>query len=502
MLWLTPFFVSPQNDNGYDVANYYEIDPIYGTLDDLKRLIKEAEKREIGLMLDMVFNHTSTHHEWFRKAMEGDPYYKDFYFFKKGRNHQPPTNWESKFGGNAWEYVEAFDEYYLHLYDVTQADLNWENPNVVKEMAKIVNYWLDMGITGFRFDVINLISKESFEDDFEGVGKRFYTDCKKVNDYLRELNERSFGRCEDTITVGEMSATTIENCIRYSKPENHELDMTFNFHHLKVDYLNKEKWSLMPFDFMELKQLFNKWQTGMQDGGGWNTLFWCCHDQPRIVSRFGSDQEYHRESAKMLATAMHMMRGTPYIYQGEELGMTNAYFTDLTQYRDIESINHFHILKNQGLKEEEIYAILQSKSRDNARTPMQWDNTLNAGFSDQTPWIQVNPNYLYINAEAALQDHDSIFYHYAQLIQLRKHYPVIQDGLYEPMLEESEQVFAYQRRLGTESMLVMNNFYAKEATIHLEDIDGYQLLLSNYPVQQLNKEFTLRPYESCVYYRK
>ena len=502
MLWLTPFFVSPQNDNGYDVANYYEIDPIYGTLDDLKRLIKEAEKREIGLMLDMVFNHTSTHHEWFRKAMEGDPYYKDFYFFKKGQNHQPPTNWESKFGGNAWEYVEAFDEYYLHLYDVTQADLNWENPNVVKEMAKIVNYWLDMGITGFRFDVINLISKESFEDDFEGVGKRFYTDCKKVNDYLRELNERSFGRCEDTITVGEMSATTIENCIRYSKPENHELDMTFNFHHLKVDYLNKEKWTLMPFDFMELKQLFNKWQTGMQDGGGWNALFWCCHDQPRIVSRFGNDQEYHRESAKMLATAMHMMRGTPYIYQGEELGMTNAYFTDLTQYRDIESINHFHILKNQGLKEEEIYAILQSKSRDNARTPMQWDNTLNAGFSDQTPWIQVNPNYLHINAEAALQDHDSIFYHYAQLIQLRKHYPVIQDGLYELMLEESEQVFAYQRRLGTESMLVMNNFYAKEVTIHLEDIDGYQLLLSNYPVQQLNKEFTLRPYESCVYYRK
>ncbi|MFQ9922924.1 MAG: alpha,alpha-phosphotrehalase [Beduini sp.] len=502
MLWLTPFFVSPQNDNGYDVANYYEIDPIYGTLDDLQRLIKEAKKREIGLMFDMVFNHTSTHHEWFKKAMAGDPYYKDFYFFKKGQNHQPPTNWESKFGGNAWEYVEAFDEYYLHLFDVTQADLNWENPNVVKEMAKIVNYYLEMGITGFRFDVINLISKESFEDDFEGVGKRFYTDCKKVNDYLRELNEHSFGRCDDTITVGEMSATTIKNCVRYSKPEHHELDMTFNFHHLKVDYLNKEKWTLMPFDFMELKQLFNDWQIGMQEGGGWNALFWCCHDQPRIVSRFGNDKEYHRESAKMLATALHMMRGTPYIYQGEELGMTNAYFTDLKQYRDIESINHFHILKNQGLKDEEIYAILQSKSRDNARTPMQWDNTMNAGFSDRTPWMEVNPNYLHINVEAALQDNDSIFYHYARLIQLRKQYPVIQEGLYEPLLEDSKQVFAYLRHLESETLLVINNFYAKEVMIQLDDIEGYQLLLSNYPSQSLKKELTLRPYESCIYYRK
>lgn len=501
MIWMTPFFTSPQNDNGYDVENYYEIDPRYGTLEDLKVLIQEAKKRNIGLMFDMVFNHTSTHHEWFKKAMSGDPYYKDFYFFKKGRGDQPPTNWESKFGGNAWQYVEAFDEYYLHLFDVTQADLNWENPNVRSEMAKIVNYWLDMGITGFRFDVVNLISKESFEDDFEGVGKRFYTDCKKTNDYLRELNEQSFGRQEDTITVGEMSATTIDHCIHYSHPKYHELDMTFNFHHLKVDYLNKDKWTLMPFDFMELKQLLNDWQVGMQEGGGWNALFWCCHDQPRIISRFGDDQRYHRESAKMLATALHMMRGTPYIYQGEEIGMTDAYFMDLKQYRDIESINHFHILKNRGLSEDEIYAILQSKSRDNGRTPMQWDTSLNAGFSEKEPWIEVNPNYQTINVEAALKDSDSIFYHYAKLIELRKQYKIIQIGMYEPLLKDSTQVFAYLRRYQNESLLVLNNFYKEEVTISLEDIDRYQLLLSNYETTHLQKEMTLRPYESCVFYR-
>ena len=373
-IWMNPIFVSPQNDNGYDIQDYYSIDSRYGTMEDLELLISEAKKRNIYLMFDMVFNHTSTYHEWFQKALSGDQKYKDYYFFKKGKNDNPPTNWESKFGGNAWKYVEEFDEYYLHLFDETQADLNWKNPEVRKEMANIINFWIEKGIKGFRFDVINLIDKESFEDDFEGVGKRFYTDRPLVHTYLHELAQNSFGQYDDIITVGEMSATSIENCIGYTNPEHHELSMAFNFHHLKVDYKNKEKWTLMPFDFKELKQLLNDWQLGIQEGHGWNAVFWCCHDQPRVLSRFGDDKNYPKESAKMLATTIHMLRGTPYIYQGEEIGMTNAYFTDIHQYRDVESLNAYQILRDKGVPEDEIYQILLAKSRDNARTPMQWND--------------------------------------------------------------------------------------------------------------------------------
>ncbi|MCD8028759.1 MAG: alpha,alpha-phosphotrehalase [Erysipelotrichaceae bacterium] len=394
-IWITPFFVSPQNDNGYDVADYYHIDPIYGTMDDLDELIKESDNRNIGLMFDMVFNHTSTSHSWFQRALKGEQKYKDYYFFRK-----EPTNWQSKFGGSAWEYVEELNEYYLHLFDKTQADLNWENPNVRAELIKILNFWIDKGIKGFRFDVINLISKDAFEDDDIGVGKRFYTDGRKINQYLRGINQQSFEKYDDIITVGEMSSTTIENCNIYTNPDNHELNMTFNFHHLKVDYQNKEKWTTMPFDFRELKDIFNKWQLGMNDG--WNALFWNCHDQPRSISRFGNVTKYHDESAKMLATAMHMQRGTPYIYQGEEIGMTNNYFTDIKQYRDVESINYYHILKNQGMSENKIHEILQAKSRDNARSPMQWNK--NGGFSDNTPWIQMNSNCKNINVENNLNN--------------------------------------------------------------------------------------------------
>ncbi len=286
-IWLNPIFVSSQNDNGYDIEDYYAIDPSYGTMADLEKLISEAKKHNIYLMFDMVFNHTSTNHQWFKKALNGEQKYKDYYIFKKGKNGNPPTNWQSKFGGNAWKYVEKFDEYYLHLFDETQADLNWKNPEVRKEMANIVNFWIEKGIKGFRFDVINLIDKESFEDDYEGVGKRFYTDRPLVHTYLQELAQNSFGKYNDIITVGEMSATSIDNCVGYTNPNNHELSMVFSFHHLKVDYKNKEKWTLMPFDFQELKQLLNDWQLGMQEGHGWNALFWCCHDQPRVLSRLG-----------------------------------------------------------------------------------------------------------------------------------------------------------------------------------------------------------------------
>ncbi|WP_080024108.1 alpha,alpha-phosphotrehalase, partial [Clostridium thermobutyricum] len=330
-IWLTPFYISPQRDNGYDVADYYNIDKTFGTMEDFEELIKEAEKREIYLMLDMVFNHTSTESNWFKKAMEGNEKYKSYYIFKKGKNGKAPTNWTSKFGGSSWEYVEKFDEYYLHLYDKTQADLNWDNEEVRKEIYNIINFWLEKGVKGLIFDVINLISKpEKFEDDLIGDGRRFYTDGDKIHQYIKELNEKTFGRFKDVITVGEMSSTNIKNCIKYTNPKEKELSMVFNFHHLKVDYKYGNKWSDGKFNFLELKDIFDNWQSGMEKGKGWNAVFWCNHDQPRVVSRFGDDKNYLIESAKMLGTAIHMLRGTPYIYQGEEFGMTNPYYTSIS----------------------------------------------------------------------------------------------------------------------------------------------------------------------------
>lgn len=501
MIWMCPIFASPQRDSGYDIKDYYHIDPIFGTMEDLDNLIAEAKKRNIDLMFDMVFNHTSTEHQWFQEALKGNEKYKNYYFFKKGKNGQLPTNWDSKFGGKAWKYVSEFDEYYLHLYDEKQADLNWKNEEVRNELINIINFWLKKGIRGFRFDVINNIDKREFKDSPDGLGKQFYCDQPKVHDYLHELNMKSFGQVEGTITVGEMSATSVENCIGYTNPDNKELDMVFSFHHLKVDYVNKEKWTSMPFDFQELKELLNTWQIKMQEGNGWNALFWNCHDQPRSISRFGNDNEYRKESAKMLATAIHMMRGTPYIYQGEEIGMTNHYFTDIKQYRDVESINAYYILKEQGLKEEEIHKILQEKSRDNSRTPMQWSKETNSGFSDVEPWLEVNNNYQKINVENDLNDSDSIFRYYQRLIQLRKAYKVISDGSYLPYLENHPSLFAYKRQYDNEELLVVNNFYADETVITVENIEEYKILISNYSQHNLTKRITLRPYETIVLYK-
>lgn len=501
-IWLNPIFVSPQNDNGYDIEDYYAIDPSYGTMADLEKLISEAKKHNIYLMFDMVFNHTSTNHQWFKKALNGEQKYKDYYIFKKGKNGNPPTNWQSKFGGNAWKYVEKFDEYYLHLFDETQADLNWKNPEVRKEMANIVNFWIEKGIKGFRFDVINLIDKESFEDDYEGVGKRFYTDRPLVHTYLQKLAQNSFGKYDDIITVGEMSATSIDNCVGYTNPNNHELSMVFSFHHLKVDYKNKEKWTLMPFDFQELKQLLNDWQLGMQEGHGWNALFWCCHDQPRVLSRFGDDKNYPKESAKMLATTIHLLRGTPYIYQGEEIGMTNAYFDNIEQYQDVESLNAFKILKQNGMSEDEIYQILQSKSRDNARTPMQWNNHRYAGFSNVEPWIAVNENYHDINVENNLKDLDSVFYYYQKLIKLRKQYSVILQGAYEPLLLDHPTIFAYKRIDQNDEIIVYNHFYDDNQSTITVDASQYDILLSNVQRNTLEDTIILKPYESLVLIKK
>ncbi|WP_449620446.1 alpha,alpha-phosphotrehalase [Robertmurraya sp. Marseille-Q9965] len=507
VLWLTPIYESPQKDNGYDISDYYNIHEPYGSMKDFEQLLEEAHKRGLKIIMDIVINHTSTAHEWFQKALsaKGNPY-RDYYVWKDSKEGEPPTNWISKFGGSAWQYDEASGQYYLHLFDVTQADLNWENEAVRKDLYKMMEYWLEKGVDGFRLDVINLISKDqSFPNDDQGDGRRFYTDGPRIHEYLHEMNQAVFSKY-DIMTVGEMSSTSIENCIRYTNPKSAELNMTFNFHHLKVDYPNGEKWTKADFDFQELKNILSKWQVEMNKGSGWNALFWCNHDQPRVVSRFGNDGEYHKESAKMLATAIHMMQGTPYIYQGEEFGMTNPKFNDIDEYRDVESLNIFQIMKEEGRSEEEILEILKQKSRDNSRTPVQWNDEKNAGFTTGTPWIPTASNYKEINAEKALEDKDSIFYHYQKLIQLRKEYDIITDGDYQLLLEDHEDIFAYVRSTSSEKLLVINNFYGKETTFELpESLNGYsvEILLSNYQDSSTDiQKIQLRPYESIVYLLK
>ena len=460
-LWITPVFVSPMNDNGYDVADYYKINPRFGTMEDMEELINQCNERGIGLMLDMVFNHTSTEHEWFQKALNGEKEYQDYYIFKDGEKETLPTNWKSKFGGPAWEYVPSLKKWYLHLFDVTQADLNWENPKIREELKKIIRFWKEKGVKGFRFDVVNLISKpEVYEDDHVGDGRRFYTDGTHVHEYLKEL-VRDTG-IEDMITVGEMSSTSLENCIRYSNPEEKELSMCFNFHHLKVDYKDGNKWELMKSDYNKLKSLFEEWQIGMQNANGWNALFWCNHDQPRIVSRMGNEEKYWKQSAKMLASLVHMMRGTPYIYQGEEIGMPNAHFDDISDYRDVESLNYYEILLKEGKTKEEALETLAQRSRDNSRTPMQWSDEKNAGFSDVTPWIKVPANFKQINVKNELQDQDSIYYFYKELIKLRKEKKVIHEGTIEFIKTNDSEVIAYRRDYQEECLVAFNNLTEKE----------------------------------------
>lgn len=500
-LWLTPFFVSPQNDNGYDVADYLKIDPRFGTMEDLEELIEKAEERGIGLMLDMVFNHTSTEHPWFQKALAGSKEYMDYYIFRDGSADRVPTNWISKFGGPAWEYVPHLKKWYLHLFDVTQADLNWENQKVREALKDVIRFWKEKGIKGFRFDVVNLISKpEVFEDDREGDGRRFYTDGRRVHEFLKELVQDT--GIEDLVTVGEMSSTSLENCIRYSNPQEKELSMCFNFHHLKVDYKDGKKWELMKPDFAALKELFREWQTGMQEYNGWNAVFWCNHDQPRAVSRFGDDGKYWKESAKMLAACIHLMRGTPYIYQGEELGMTNAGYQSIGQYRDVESLNYYEILLSEGKTPDEALKILAARSRDNGRTPMQWSHEAGAGFTDAQPWIGLPDNYRRINVQEEEKDEDSILAFYKALIRLRKEKQVIADGSIEFIEEENPGLLAYKRSSENEELIVLCNFLPEEVCIKSEEslkgfAGGYEKLLGNY--RDGAKDGALRPYEVIVF---
>ena len=504
-IWLTPIYQSPQNDNGYDVSDYYSIDPSYGTMEEFEELLEEAKVRNIEIMLDIVVNHSSTEHKWFKEAKEDkNSPYRNYYIWRDEKN-----NWQSKFGGSAWKYDEKTEQYYLHLFDETQADLNWENEKLREEVYDMMRFWLDKGVTGFRLDVINLISKDQCFLNDEGStatsdGRKYYTDGPRVHEYLQEMNRNVFAG-KDVITVGEMSSTTIDNCIKYSNPERNELSMTFSFHHLKVDYPNGDKWTKAEFDFIKLKEIMSNWQIEMQKGGGWNALFWCNHDQPRIVSRFGDDGKYRNESAKMLATAMHMLQGTPYIYQGEEIGMTNPKFESIEQYRDVESLNIYDIKLKEGLSKEEIIGILKQKSRDNSRTPMQWNEEMNSGFTTSTPWISAAENFKEINVEKALEDKESVFYHYKKLIELRKTYDVITEGEYAILDKNDPKIWAYTRTTGSEVLLVINNFYGEEITysvpahVQLEGMKQ-EVLLSNY--KDASKDITklsLRPYESIVY---
>lgn len=469
-IWLTPIYESPMNDNGYDISDYFKINEEFGTLDDFKKLIYEAHRRDLKVMLDIVINHTSTEHHWFKEAIRSkDNPYRDFYFFKSSVDG-PPTNWQSKFGGNAWEYDEKSDEYYLHLFDVTQADLNWDNEKVRQALYEMVNYWIQFGVDGFRFDVINLISKDEFKNS-EAIGKEFYTDGPRVHQYLHELNRHTFGN-RNMMTVGEMSSTTIDNCIKYTRPERQELNSVFNFHHLKVDYKDGEKWTNEKYDFLKLKKILMEWQVGIHNGGGWNAIFWCNHDQPRVVSRFGDDtNELNRQaSAKMLAIVLHMLQGTPYIYQGEEIGMTDPHYTSIQKYRDVESLNAYTHLKEEGISEEEILTILSQKSRDNSRTPIQWNQNENAGFTSGTPWIDLPKNIDTINVEDAISNKDSVLHVYRQLIKLRHHHDIITYGDIEPLYMDHPQLFIYRRNYKNDSWLIIANF-SNEAVRIPDDID-------------------------------
>ncbi len=500
-LWLTPFFPSPQRDNGYDVADYRSISPQFGTMEDLENLIRQSRERGMGIMLDMVFNHTSTRHEWFQKALAGDEEYQNYYIFKEGTPDHAPTNWKSKFGGTAWEYVPELKKWYLHLYDVTQADLNWDNPGVREELKEILRFWKEKGIRAFRFDVINLVSKPGqMEDDFEGDGRRFYSDGPHIHAYLKELVKDA--GIADFVTVGEMSSTSLEHCIRYSAPEEKELSMCFNFHHLKVDYKDGDKWALNPVDYKKLKELFVEWQTGMQEGGGWNALFWCNHDQPRIVSRMGNEGIYWKESAKMLAGMIHFMRGTPYIYQGEEIGMQNAHYPSIERYRDVESLNYYQILLEEGKTKEEALEILAARSRDNGRTPMQWNGERYGGFSGEEPWIPMSAAFRKeITVEAQQNDEDSVLAFYKKLIAMRKKYPVIAKGEISFLETETDLVLAYRRELGEQQMIVICNLDGrKQRVIVPGERSGWRILLENYKGREIPLEemYTMEPYEFMV----
>lgn len=495
MVWLNPFYPSPQRDNGYDISDYMAVAPLFGDMADFEEMVCVGKEHKIDFMLDMVLNHCSTEHEWFQKALAGDKYYQDFFFIQ-----DQSTDWQSKFGGSAWAPFGDTGKYYLHLFDETQADLNWRNPNVRKELFKVVNFWRDKGVKGFRFDVINLIGKDEVSVDCpENEGKPAYTDKPIVHNYLRMMNQATFGSDDSFMTVGEMSSTTMENCVLYSSPDRQELSMTFNFHHLKVDYKDGQKWTLAPFDFEELKSLYHSWGKEMSDKDGWSALFWNNHDQPRALNRFVDIQNFRKEGATMLAASIHLSRGTPYIYMGEEIGMIDPDYDSMADYVDVESLNAYQMLLEEGKSQQEAFQIIQAKSRDNSRIPMQWDASENAGFSTGTPWLKAGKSYKYINVENEIQG--PIFTFYQDLIRLRKEMPIISEGSYKPAFEDSKQVYAFERQFEDQKLLVLNNFYAKEVEIDLPAVyQNGQILISNYEDAEVSEKILLKPYQTLAIY--
>lgn len=495
MVWLNPFYPSPQRDNGYDISDYMAVDPLFGDMADFEEMVCIGKEHKIDFMLDMVLNHCSTEYEWFQKALAGDKYYQDFFFIQ-----DQPTDWQSKFGGSAWAPFGDTGKYYLHLFDETQADLNWRNSNVRKELFKVVNFWRDKGVKGFRFDVINLIGKDEVSVDCpENEGKPAYTDKPIVHNYLRMMNQATFGSDDSFMTVGEMSSTTMENCVLYSSPDRQELSMTFNFHHLKVDYKDGQKWTLAPFDFEELKSLYHSWGKEMSDKDGWSALFWNNHDQPRALNRFVDIQNFRKEGATMLAASIHLSRGTPYIYMGEEIGMIDPDYDSMADYVDVESLNAYQMLLEEGKSQQEAFQIIQAKSRDNSRIPMQWDASENAGFSTGTPWLKAGKSYKYINVENEIQG--PIFTFYQDLIRLRKEMPIISEGSYKPAFEDSKQVYAFERQFEDQKLLVLNNFYAKEVEIDLPAVyQNGQILISNYEDAEVSEKILLKPYQTLAIY--
>jgi oligo-1,6-glucosidase len=512
VIWLSPVYESPNDDNGYDISDYYGIMKEFGTMRDFDELLQTAHDHGIKIMMDLVVNHTSDEHAWFVESKSSaDNPKRDYYYWRKGMDGREPNNWVSVFSGPAWEYSKETDEYFLHIFSKKQPDLNWENERMRHDIYEMMHWWLNKGVDGFRMDVINFISKNPELPDASGVpgeyhwGGEFFMNGPRIHEYLQEMNREVLSK-HDIITVGEMPGATPEEALLYTGEDRNELQMVFQFEHMDLDSGPGGKWDLKPWTLKDLKGSINRWQTELGDRG-WNSLYLNNHDQPRLVSRFGNDTEYRKESAKMLATFLHMLQGTPYIYQGEEIGMTNVRFASIDDYRDIEILNMYR--EQAGLPEFDQVSVMESiyvKGRDNARTPVQWDDSANGGFTAGTPWIAVNPNYPEINVEQTKQDPKSIFRYYQQLIRLRKEHEIIVYGSYEPILNDHDELFAYIRTLGSEKLLVVCNFFGKETEFAYPELqyDSVEQLLSNYGSEKPQDlhHFPLKPYEAAVFLLK
>ncbi|WP_053218424.1 glycoside hydrolase family 13 protein [Virgibacillus senegalensis] len=512
VIWLSPVYDSPNDDNGYDIRDYHKIMEEFGSMEDFEELLNEMHKRELKLVMDLVVNHTSDEHAWFveSRSSKSNPK-RDYYIWKPGKDGREPNNWGSAFSGSAWQYDEKTDEYYLHLFSKKQPDLNWENPDLREDIYQMMRWWLDKGVDGFRMDVINFLSKDQrFPDSAAEPGQRFadggnfFAQGPRIHEFLQEMNRKVLSDY-DILTVGEMPGVTVEEAKKFTAEDRHELQMVFHFEHVGLGNGPNGKWDNLPWKLTELKEIMTKWQKGLEQKG-WNSLYWNNHDQPRAVSRFGNDGPYREQSAKMLAACLHLMKGTPYIYQGEEIGMTNVPFPSIEECRDIETLNWYEErMKEEGVDSAELLEAIYARSRDNARTPVQWDSSKHAGFTTGEPWLQVNPNYQEINVEKALEDSESVFYFYQKLIQLRKQEKAMVYGEYNLLLEEDEEIFAYTRLLDEEILLVVCNFSSKEQKRSFADITKgkqQQLLITNNK-ERTDKEnlteVTIQPYETFVY---